>query len=261
MDKNMRQAKAERARRDEENLNHILCWMGGGVLLEFLLLLLNRYYINYTVGEIDLGLALQPVVKVLAVAGLAGAGACALLWYRSWRAGKPWVRFEIAALFLAGVSAGCFAAWLFQSSGLKLMYTAVPVVVLLAVIYYLYQREFFLQACGAALSLLCIWVAGRGLGGPKSGWVYVCVALSVLALAGGIVMCRQAQGNGGTARWKGKALCTFPKDANYALLYAGAAIYLALMLAAVLGVASVVLYGVTAAWLLIMAVFFTVKLM
>ena len=44
MDKNKKPTKAAREKAEEEALNHILCWVAGGTVLEFLLLLLNRYY-------------------------------------------------------------------------------------------------------------------------------------------------------------------------------------------------------------------------
>ena len=77
MDKNAKQKKAAKARAEEEALNRILCWITGGVVLEFLLLLLSRYWTHYTVDQIDLRLALGTAVKILAVAGLCctvGAG-------------------------------------------------------------------------------------------------------------------------------------------------------------------------------------------
>ena len=84
MDKNAKQKKAAKAKAEEEALNRILCWVAGGAVLEFLLLLLSRYWSHYTVEQIDFRVALGTAVKILAVAALccaAGAG----YWWNSAR--------------------------------------------------------------------------------------------------------------------------------------------------------------------------------
>lgn len=256
MDKNTKRMKAERARQEEAALNRILAWLAGGAVLEFILLLVNRRY-SYA----DTWAIMQVVIKVMAVGGLALCVAGAL-WYGSARKkGAGTFAPAVCALFSAGLSLGGFAPWLLGRSGLRLAYIAVPVAVVLVLVYYLYQREFFLQACAAVLGLLGILAAGKGRDSSLAAlvWLYAAAAVVLLALCAWVF--RKAQGNVGKVVWKGKPLRLFTRETNYALLYAGAAVNAAVILAAVLGAPSIFLYGVAAAWLLVMAVYYTVKLM
>ena len=137
MDKNAKQLKAAKERQEEAALNRVLCWIAGGAVLEFLLLLLNRYYSHYTVAQIELRVALGSAVKILAVAALACAAAGAFWWNNTRKNQKRGTLPGILTLFLAGVSISCFATWLFDTAGLRLMYLGVPCVIVLVMIYYL----------------------------------------------------------------------------------------------------------------------------
>lgn len=256
MDKNTKRMKAERAKQEEAALNRILAWLAGGAVLEFILLLVNRRY-SYA----DTWALMRVVIKVMAVVGLVGCVA-GILWYCSARKrGAGTVAPAVCALFSAGLSLGGFAPWFLGYTGLRLAYIAVPVVVVLVLVYYLYQREFFLQACAAVLGLLGAFLAGKGRGSSLAVvvWLYVAAAVALLALCAWVF--RKAQGNAGKVEWKGKTFRLFTRETNFALLYAGAAVNAAVILAAVLGVPPIFLYGVAAAWLLVMAVYYTVKLM
>lgn len=260
MDKNTKQMKAIRAKQEEAALNRVLCWLVGGSVLEFLLLLLNRYYNHYTVSQIDLRIALGTAVKVLAVAALVGALACGAWWNSARKSGKSTTIPGALGLFLAGGSVSCFATWFFAGAGLKLMYLAVPAAIVLAFIYYLYQREFFLVAAMSAEALLGVWVCARALGGKYAPVAYVYLLVAAVDLVCALLSCRKAQGDNGKVTFRGRTILTLSRDANYALLYASAVIALATLAAAVLSVPTTILLAVLVAWLLIMAVYYTVKL-
>ena len=261
MDKNAKQKKAAKARAEEEALNRILCWITGGVVLEFLLLLLSRYWTHYTVDQIDLRLALGTAVKILAVACLfctVGAG----YWWNNARKSEKGTNLPgTLCLFMAGVSVSCFAAWIVSDVGLKLMSFAVPAIVILALIYYLYLHDFFFIACQSVLALLGVWLCSRGLGGGYSMVCYAYVAAAAVLLLAFAFLCRKAQGERGVVELGGRTWELLSKDANYGLLYAGAVIALVTLVVAAIGISSMVLYAVSVAWVLIMAVYYTVKLM
>lgn len=261
MDKNKKPTKAAREKAEEEALNRILCWVAGGTVLEFLLLLLNRYYYRAKVSEYAIVAALDVAVKILAVAGLLCAAAAFYWWNGARKARKSAMLPATLGFFMLGVSAGCFAAWFFYGSGIRLMYVAVPVVVVLAVIFYLYQREFFLIACESALTLLVVWICAKGLGGRYAMIAYACVALAALAVVAVAGVCRKAQAGNGVMEVNGKDVRFFAKDANYALLYLGAIILLLVLILGAIGISQMALYAVTVAWLLVAAVYYTVKLM
>lgn len=261
MDKNAKQKKAEKARAEEEALNRILCWVAGGAVLEFLLLLLSRYWSHYTVEQIDFRVALSTAVKILAVAALACAAGAGYWWNSARKSGKSANLPGALSLFMAGVSMSCFAAWALSDVGLRLMTFAIPAVVILALIYYLYQHEFFLIACQSVLALLGIWLCGKGLGSGYSVACYAFVVAAALLLLLSALLCRKAQGDNGTVEVAGKTWNLFSRDTNYALLYAGAVVALVTLIVAAIGISSMALYAVSVAWLLIMAVYYTVKLM
>lgn len=259
MDKSIKKNRAAKAKAEEEALNSILYWVLGGLTLEFLLILLNRYWVNYRIAEFDFRSGiLEPAVKILAFLSLAGV-AVAAFW---WKKGGMKERLPLAATLMSlGISAGCFSAWLVGEAGITVMYTVVPAIVLLAVIFYLYQREFFLIACISALGLLGIWLCSHGVSG-RTGvvcWIYVLCTLAVLgATAWGFSLCQKDQGS---LTWEGKKFRLLAKETVYPLLYGTAAIAAGVLVCALMGVPSMALYAVSVAWLLVMAVFYTVKLM
>lgn len=261
MDKNAKRKRAEKAKAEEAALNRTLCWVTGGAVLEFLLLLLTRYWSYYTGAEVSLRLALTTVVKILAVAALVCAAGGAFWWSSARKSGKGGNLPGSLCLFMVGVSLGCFATWFGSDPGLRLMTYVVPVVVVLALIYYLYQHEFFLIASQSSLALLGIWLCGRLSEGGKAWMAYAYVAVAAVLLLAAAFLCRKAQGEQGTVELAGRQMKMFGKDANYGLLYAGAVIALVSLIVAAIGISPAVLYAVVVAWLLIMAVYYTVKLM
>jgi len=262
MDKNRKQGKALRAKAEEAALNRILSWFVGGTVLEFLLLLLNRFWNNYTVSQIELRVALGTAVKILAVAALLCAGGAAAWWNGARKTGKKTNLPGLLSIFMLGLSLSCFATWFLSSAGLRFAYIMVPVVVVLAMVYYLYQREFFLMLCQSVLGIVGVWICGKSNGGMYSLVGYAYVALAVVAIVLAALLCRKLQGTGGSLEDKsGRRIKIFSTTANYALLYAGAILATAALLCAALGVSPSILYAVQVAWLLIMAVYYTVKLM
>ena len=50
-----KRVKTERARQEDAVLHKVLYWIVGAVVLEFLLLLVNRFYVKYTVADLQSG--------------------------------------------------------------------------------------------------------------------------------------------------------------------------------------------------------------
>lgn len=266
MDKNFKKNRAAKAKAEEEALSSILCWVAGGSVLEFLLILLNRYWSHYGVNNLFFGVTeiyfrayiLEPAVKVLAFLFLAAAAGAAYWWKQK---GMK-TRLPLAvSLVTLGASAGCFAAWFFGESGLVTLSVVVPVIIVLAILYYLYQREFFLVACQSALALLGIWMCDRGLGsgGAIFCWIYVIAAMLLIGASAWV--CSLLQKGRGAIQWKGREVKLLSKEANYPLLYVGAVVSLAILICALMSLPTMALYAVAVAWLLVMAVYYTVKLM
>lgn len=260
MDKNAKRKRAEKAKAEEAALNRILCWVTGGAVLEFIVLLLTRYVAFYKVSEYTIHIAMYTAAKILAVAGLCCAAGAAYWWNNARKSGRGVNLPGTLCLFMVGLSVSCFVTWFFYDQGVRLMRYIVPAVVVLALIYYLYQHEFFYIACQSLLALLGIWLCDKGLGSlSMARYVYV-VAAAVLLLFFAF-LCRKGQSEGGVVELAGRSWKCFSRDANYALLYAGAVIALVTLVVAAIGISAMALYAVSVAWLLIMAVYYTVKLM
>lgn len=257
MDKNAKQAKAAREKAEEAALNRILYWIVGGTVLWALTFLLNRYIVYYRVAEYTAHVAVLVATKIMAVGGLVCAAAAGYWWNNARKAGSKRDLPGALCVFMAGLSVICFAAWLLYETGIKAVMVAVPVAVVLAMIAHLYQREFFLLCCQSVLALLGIWMCGKG----QSTVCYAYVVVAAVILLASALLFRKAQGGNGVVELSGKKWKLFGKGVNYTLLYTGTAVALALLVVAVLGVASMALYAVAAAWLLIMAVYYTMKLM
>ena len=257
MDKN---AKRRKEKEEENALNHILCWLAGGVILEFLLLTLSRYWYNYTMDQFQFRLALGTGVKIGAAAALVAAAAAAFWWWKARQGGRQVNLLPgTLTLFLLGLSWGCFAAWLFPDTGLNLVCVMVPVAIVLALVYYLYQKEFFLICCQSALALAGVWLYARG-GLGRRGLLCYGAAAAVLVLVTA-VLSWMAQKNRGVITAKGgRELWQLSKDANYVLLYVGSVVSLLVLAGIAMGLSAVLLSAVAVAWLLIMAVYYTMKL-
>ena len=231
----------------------------GSVILEALLLLLNRVYVNYTASEIEFAYSLRGVFKVLTIVLPICFVVLAGLWLAARKSGKLVKLTGVLALIALILAVCAVIVRIFDVSGVKFLYIAVPVVAVLALIYYLYQREFFVSAVFCALGLLGIKLLPRVRGASLVGYAYA-VALAVLLVAA-VVLFRMMQKSQGKLTVKGAPVQVFPKGANYALLYVTCALVAVVAIAAVMMGALTLLYGVLVAWLLILAVYYTVRLM
>ena len=256
---NRKEQQAQRAKQEDEILNKVLWWIVGSVILEMLLLLLNKVYVNYTVDQIDLAYSLRGVFQVLAIVLPICFVVVLGVWLAARKSGRL-VRLTggLTLVFLA-LAVCAVVIRVFDSSGVKFLYLAVPAVAVLALIYYLYQREFFFSAVLSALGLLGIKLLPRIKGASVIGYGYA-VALAVILVAA-LVVFRMLQKNEGKLSVKGKLTQVLPKSANYALLYVTCGVVAAVAIAAVVLGGLTVLYGVLVAWLLILAVYYTVRLM
>ena len=239
---NKKEQQAQRAKQEDVVLNKVLWWIVGAVVLEVLLLLLNKVYANYTVEQIELAKSLRDVFSVLMIA-LPICFVVLLIWAVAARKSGKFTRLSsvLAGVMLA-LAVCAVVIRVFDESGIRLLYVAVPAVAVLALIYYLYQREFFFAAVLSALGLLGVKVVPYHFGFPAIAYGYA-VVLGV-ALVGAVVVFRVMQAAGGKLRLKGNWVEVLPKSANYALLYVTCGVVAAVVIAALLLGGLAVLYGV-----------------
>lgn len=253
-----KEERAAKKQREDQALNRVLWWFGGAVILEFFLLLLNRFYINFDMNGVSLARALAQVLRVLVWVSLVAAVACGIWWWLRRRKGDA--TFVPGAITIA-TTALCLCALvssLWRAVGVQFLYLSVPAAAVLALIYYLYQREFFFVALHGSLALFAMW-SYRKLIFVQAKVAYGIMALcavGVVALGVATFLLQRHDGKLGKRQ-------IFSKNANYVLLYAAGGVTLcALLVALTLGVAAA--YGVlfaVVAWLFGAAVYYTVRLM
>ena len=257
MDK--RDKAAERARQEDAILNRVLIWIAGSVVLEALLLLLNRYYVEYTMDEVFIAKGIYDATGILSFVLPIGFIAALIWWVNTRRRHGSTLAPQVTTTVLALFSVCAILTHFFVEAGVKALCVAVPCIAVLALVYYLYQREFFVVMVTAAAGLLGLWMLSKRQGHTSLLYAYLIVELVVLVAA--ILMTRKLQCDRGFLRFKSGAVQCLPGNANYILLYLTFLVSVLVQgLGLLLGPVAV-LYAVEIVWLLAMAVYYTVRLM
>ena len=254
MDKKQRE---ERRRQEDIALQRGLLWVAGAMVLEALLVLVNRFYINFTLTDagVNAYLALGKWLPVLRNVTLIGA-ALALVWTvlqlkKGGKFGWP----LIGAIALGAVAVCAHVAVKYQGPGMNMLFWLVAAWALLAMMFYIYQREFFLGAAACGMSVLGLWFARYGAAGRlESGLLTAGIAAVGLAAL-------WLKKNGGVIHAP-TPIQFLPKEGGHSVLLATCLASLAAM-AAGLAVESLAYYLIfaMAAWLFALFVYYTVKLM
>lgn len=251
MDKKQREA---RRRQEDIALQRGLMWVAGAVVLEALLVLVNRYYINYYVNEIDILVTVDNVLRVLRAAAPA-VTILALLW-TAWQL-KQGKKFGVPLAVTAGLGAVSVCAHVaikFRGDGVSMLFWLVIDWAVLALVFYIYQREFFLGACACSMSVLALWFIRYG------GWPETILILAAIAVVSAAALWLKKR----DGALPGKTRLQFlPQKTNYAILLVTCLASLAAVAAAMLlgGTAAYYLLYVMVAWLFALFVYYTVKLM
>lgn len=237
----------------EEPMNGAMKFFLAGCVAELYLLIIRRFYINGTIEQVVawdgylVGLAWAGVVIAAVGVGLS------ILWRAETKRRKiGWVVLG-AGVFVAAVS----AVVRINLSVLTLLYVAVPVVMLLGILWSLYDRE-----CAAALtilgvSLLAMWVLRREVTNLDTGTYFKgLTVVYLLVIAATAFIARKTLAAGGKL---GK-IQILPSDADPMPIYVACG----LSAIAVVTVLLSSLVSYYAMWILAgvifaMAVYYTVK--
>lgn len=253
-----KRTKYERAKQEDALFTRMIYWIIGVVVLEFVLLVLNRYYVK---GLVPMALVpmVEGVVTALCVVCPLAFIAFVSQYLKGKKAGLDATKPFFGAVISLALSACFILVRLFYSSGVSLLYLAVPAVAVLAIIYYLYQREFFVMALFVGLSLLGVYLGDHVSTHTVAVYGYIIVFLVVVL--GAMSLCRRNR-VGKPFEIAGKSFTLFPQSGvNYPLLTVTHSLALLVVAISLVTTISSVLYGVLVAWILIMAVYYTVKLM
>jgi hypothetical protein len=260
MDNNQRE---ERRRQEDIALNRGLIWVGAAIVLELLLLLVNKYYINIytTVESVNRAVAIGNVLKAVRIISLVGIVACAVwLWLNL----KKRAKLTAPIIMLIACAALLFCSHVtisFYDSGLQMLFLLVPAWAALALVYYLYQRDFFISGAISGMGVVALWLIRHQSGQQLTVYLFLALMVVVLIVVGLFLSrVRKAQGSCTVA---GRTVQVLPLDANYTLILISAVINVAAVaLALALGgtVAYYLMYAVVA-WLFGLLVYYTVKMM
>lgn len=163
--------------------------------------------------------------------------------------------FVVSAVFTL---AALLLNYRFWSDTLTLIYIFIPALVVLYIVYYSYQREFFMIALSTILSGVAIWLVMSDL--IISGDILILAAVEAVILILAIITII-AHIRGGKFRLFGRELTLFKQDAKYALSYIASALSV-LLLAAAFFFPAYALYFIFAliGYILLTGIYFTIKL-
>lgn len=248
---------------EDRAFNRMLLWLAGTVLTEVVLLLVNRYYVHARVEELEhlatihaiLGFA--PIVGVVLFAGFLYWG---LQQKKKGDADRDGIiQIILAAAFLV-MGFGAYGMRLYGASAAPLILGIVPGLGVLMLVFYLYQKEFFGCAFVGGLGILGLWVF-RTTGAGSHYYLYL--ALALVIIVAGLALALKLKKANGELTIRGKKVTMLQPGAVYPTYYITAAVTVVLLLAPLALGAAVAYYSiwVMAAWLFILAVYFTSKLM
>ena len=257
------EVRSQKEQMEDRAFNRMLLWLAGTVLTEVVLLLVNRYYIHARVEELEhIGtlytiLGIAPIVGVVLFAGFLYWGLKQKKKEDAHRDGI--IQIILACAFLV-MGVGAFGMRLYGAAGAPLILGIVPGLGVLMLVFYLYQKEFFVCAVSGGLGILGLW-AYRTTGGGTNYYIYLVAALVVI-VAGLVLVLKLKKGDGELVMG-GKKVALFQPGAAYLTYYITAVITAVLLIAPLALGAAVAYYAiwVMAAWLFILAVYFTSKLM
>ncbi len=248
--------REQRGSVEDAVFNRMLICLAAAVGAELLILLLRKVYVEMALG-VGVVQVLMAVFSVLRFAGpvLILGGTVWLVYNLRGRRSTLAPGILIAASAAAWVIA-MLLYYLFDVGANVLLYLP-PVAAVLILIWFLYQRAFFVSAvitgCGAAL----LWLRRQSEEiSPRKTALFIAgfVLLALAALAAW-----RLSRNGG----KVGPLRVMPADSSYIMIYLTCAVTAVAMLLGLLlnTAAAFYLMLVLVAWLFVQAVYFTVKLM
>ena len=262
-EKEYQDQKDLREKQESAVLHRVLLWLCVTVILEAYVLLTNRFYIVHRIGELDM---LPTIERAIQISQFVFLGLCVIfgawaIWAARKQPGKGVTRSIVAAMF--GAAAVC--SFLFLRTGassITVLQVAIPVMGVLILIYYLYQKEFFVLSVLSTVGIFGLWLfrAWR-ISHPAVFFSYLVVALIVVAACAFFLnVLRKREG---TISILGKARLLLQKDAVYSPVFFTCVLVAALMLIPLIAGNVFAYYAIFALiiWIFIMAVYFTAKLM
>ena len=253
MDKKQREA---RRHQEDVALTRALLWIAAAVVLEGLLVLVNRFYINYFVDEIEIVVVLQSVLRAVRIVSPIVALACLVWAFVQLRMAKKAVLPLLIAVAGGAFTICSHVVLKYKSSGMSMLFWLVVAWAVLAVIYYIYQKEFFLSATATGMSVLALWFVRYA-----SGVSYE-VALILVGIILVLAITLFLKKKDGVLPLK-TPVQFLPAGCSYRVILASCLASIVVVVAALVAGATVAYYliFVMLAWIFALFVYYTVKMM
>ena len=169
-------SKAKKPVKRDEPMTGAMKFFALGCIAELFLMIVRRYYVN---GYAEQQIAWYDVyLKNLILVGVAVLGGGVVLSYL-WRRNKKTRFYGWAIAGLGAFVAAASALVLWNMSSLTFLSTLVPVIMVLGIVWNLYDRECALSLTLLGISLFMLWVCRRQLTSIYLGTI---VKVAVVAL-------------------------------------------------------------------------------
>lgn len=255
-----KEKRQQRQSTEDVIFNKMLLWLVGVILAEAVVLFVKRFYIDITGSDLDISMAvaLSGFFRIFSYVGLV-LTAFGIAWCVVWnKKGKALRLPLICTVVVAFIWVLSLLAYLLYDSGVKIM-MALPIVgAVLILIYFLYQRAFFVNSILSGCGMAALWCFRQFYSGHPTvvtlafvvGWI-VLIAIAVLAYF--------VKKNGGKL---GKLRLVSDQKSYTACWLTCAVVLVATLLGLIFGAAvAYYLIYVLIGWLFCLAVYYTVKLM
>ena len=255
-----KEKRQQRRSAEDAAFNRMLLCMVGAIAAETIILFVKRFYIDITGGGADIAIAtgLMYFFRVFVYAGLAMTAA-GLVWCTLARKNRG--KLALPAICTAVV---CFLwvlsvmTYYLDETGVKILMVLPAVAAVLILIYFLYQRAFFVNAILTGCGMAALW-GYRQFYPTHPTAVTLAFAVGWAGLAGiafAAYLLKKNNGRLGKLRLVSDQRCYPACWLTCAVIFA--ATLLGFLLGA--GLAYYLIY-VLIGWLFCLAVYFTVKLM
>lgn len=258
-----------KSQRDEQRLQEDialsrgLVWVGIAIVLELLLLMVNKYYVNvYSTAEsVAMAYTVLNILEAVRVIGVAVAAALGIWSLLKFKKGEE-CRIPVMMMLISGILV--FSSHIimnFQGTGIQMLYMLVPALGALALVYYLYQKDFFYSGAMCGMGIVALWLIRHGANTAYT--VYAYLAAMGLALVLGAVILGGVRQTDGELTLMGQKIRVLPEDANYLILLVTAMVNIAVVAGAMLigDILAYYLLYVMIAYLFGLLVYYTVRMM
>lgn len=255
--------KDEQRLQEDIALSRGLVWVGIAIVLELLLLLVNKYYVNVytTVESVEMALMVLNILEAVRVIGVGAAAAFGIWGILKFKKGKE-CQIPVMLMLISGILVfSSHVIMNFQGTGVHMLYMLIPALAALALVYYLYQKDFFYSAALCGMGVVALWLIRHGANTAYTVYAYL-AAMGLVLVAGAVILGGVRQTDGALTLM-GQKIRILPEDANYLILLVTAVVNIAVVAAAMLmgGILAYYLLYVMIAYLFGLLVYYTVKMM